>query len=673
MELPLLYDIVVIFGVSAGMLFLCHRIRLPVVVGFLITGAFVGPHGFALVKSVHDVEIFAEIGVVLLLFTIGIEFSLEKLVRIRRSVLLGGSLQVGLTCLAAFFVARQWGKPPGEAVFLGFLAALSSTAIVLRIIQQRAEVDSPQGRTALGILIFQDIAIVPMILVTPLLSGAAERPGMGTFLPLLLKALFIILMVPVAARWIVPRILYQIARTRNQEIFLLTLILICFGTAWITSRVGLSLALGAFLAGVIISESEYSHHALGNVLPFRDVFTTFFFVSIGMLFDPGTVMGHPGTILMLTLGVLAAKAVIAFLATILTGLALRTAVMVGLSLSQIGEFSFILSREGLAHGLLGQEAYAVFLAVAALCMAVTPFLMALAPHLANRVGRWPFPERLRKGFFGLSEETALSASDHVLVIGFGVIGRNVAHAAKAARIPYAVIEMNPETVKKERASGEQIFYGDASQDAVLVHANVREARVAVVAINDPSSVRGIVEKLRQHNPRLQIIVRTRYIQEIAPLRELGADDVIPEEFETAVEIFTRVLAKYLVPREEIEKLVGAVRADGYEMLRGLSKGAPSLTDLREHLHDLDICTFPVSEGSLLAGKSLREMELRKNYGVSVVAIRREDGVIPNPDADTVLRPGDLLFVLGSCEKIPDAVQILSGPAGGGEGAETPPS
>ncbi|MDP6037142.1 MAG: cation:proton antiporter, partial [Candidatus Latescibacteria bacterium] len=356
MQIPLLNDIVIIFGLAIAVLFICYRLRVPAVVGFLLTGILVGPYGFGLVKAVHEVEVLAEIGIVLLLFTIGIEFSFERLLQIRKSVLMGGSLQVLLTFLATLFISKRFGQAFGEAVFIGFLVALSSTAIVLKLIQERAEVDSPHGRTTLGILIFQDIIIVPMILVTPLLAGATGNL-VETLFVLLGKGIGIILLVMISAKWIVPRVLYQIARTRNQEVFLLSVVVIGLGVAWLTSMAGLSLALGAFLAGLIISESEYSHQALGNILPFRDVFTSFFFVSIGMLLDVGFLFQQPVTIVLIALGVLVLKSSIAFFVTVLLGLPFRTAILVGMALSQVGEFSFILSRTGVEHGLLTGNIY----------------------------------------------------------------------------------------------------------------------------------------------------------------------------------------------------------------------------------------------------------------------------------------------------------------------------
>ncbi len=275
MGIPLLNDIFIIFGLSVAVLFICHRLRVPTIVGFLFTGILAGPYGLGLINGVQDVETLAEIGVVLLLFTIGIEFSFQRLLQIRKSFLLGGSIQVSLTVLVTFVIARQLGQSVGASIFTGFLIALSSTAIVLKLIQGRAEVDSPHGRVTLGILIFQDIIIVPMILITPLLAGANGNP-VESVIVLTAKGIGIIALVIVSARWIVPKVLYQIARTRNRELFLLSIVVICLAVAWITSSAGLSLALGAFLAGLIISESEYSHQALGNILPFRDVFTSFF-------------------------------------------------------------------------------------------------------------------------------------------------------------------------------------------------------------------------------------------------------------------------------------------------------------------------------------------------------------------------------------------------------------
>jgi CPA2 family monovalent cation:H+ antiporter-2 len=665
MEIPLLNDIVVIFGLAIAVLFICHRLRVPAVVGFLLTGILVGPYGFALVKAVHEVEILAEIGIVLLLFTIGIEFSLEKLLQIRKSVLMGGSLQVLLTLGATFLIARRFGQASGEATFIGFLVALSSTAIVLKLIQERAEVDTPHGRTTLGILIFQDIIIVPMILVTPLLAGATGNLG-ESVLVLTAKGIGIILLVMVSTKWIVPQVLYQIARTRNQEIFLLSVVVICLGVAWLTSKAGLSLALGAFLAGLIISESEYSHQALGNILPFRDVFTCFFFVSVGMLLDVGFLFRQPGTIALIVLGVLVLKSVIACFATVLLGFPFRTSILVGLALSQVGEFSFILSRSGVEHGLLTGNVYQMFLAVSVLSMAATPFIIALAPRAADIILRLPLPNRLISGFSPVSDIKVKDKGkkNHLIIIGFGVNGRNVARGARLSGIPYVVIEMNPETVRNEQAQGEPIYYGDSTQEVVLQHANIKDARIIVTAINDPAATRRITEIIRRLNPKVHLIVRSRYLQEMKPLYELGANEVISEEFETSVEIFTRVLAKYLIPKDEIEALVAEIRSDGYKMLRSLCKESSSFADLSLQLPDVEISTLRVVERSPLVGKSLAEIDLRKKYGVTVLAIRRNSQVLSNPNANMPFCVNDVLFVLGPPARVARVAGLSRNPEEG---------
>jgi len=590
----------------------------------------------------------------LLLFTIGIEFSLERLLQIRKSVLVGGSIQVLLTIGISFLLAASFGLAAGEAIFIGFLVALSSTAIVLKLIQERAELDSPHGRTALGMLIFQDIAIVPMILLTPVLAGAGDTTG-SAFLFLLAKGLGIVLIVVVLAKWVVARVLYEVAKTRNQDLFLLSIILMCLGIAWLTSKAGLSLALGAFLAGLVLSESEYSHHALGNILPFRDIFTTFFFVSIGMMLDFSILLRQPALLAALTLSVLLLKSVIASATTLVLGLPLRTAVLTGLAVSQIGEFSFILSRAGLENGLMLGDVYQMFLAVSILTMAATPFVLSGAPHLADVLVKLPWPKRLLSGFSPLPEQCDPELKNHLVIIGFGVNGRNLARAASVAGIPYVIVDMNPETVRREQNRGEPIIFGDATQEAVLHHTNIREAKTVVIAINDAPATRRITELVRRLNWKVHLIVRTRFLQEVKPLYELGADEVIPEEFETSVEIFTRVLTKYLIPREEIERLVAEIRADGYKMLRSLVLPAASLSDLSHHLHEIDLTAFRISAESPLSGKTLGQADLRKRFGVTVVAIGRDSEILGNPGAETVIQPGDILFLLGAPENISRAL------------------
>ncbi len=657
MEIPILKGITIIFALSVVVLFIFHRLRIPAVVGFLLTGILAGPHGFELVNEVHEVEMLAEIGIVLLLFTIGIEFSFDELLQIRKPVLMGGSLQVFLTTAVAFGISASIGFSPEKSLFIGFLISLSSTAIVLRLLQERAEIDSPHGRATLGILIFQDFAIVPMILLTPLLSGQGGNLA-ESMIELAAKGMIIFILVIVSARWVVPYALHQAARTRNREIFLLSIVVICLAVAWLTSSAGLSLALGAFLAGLIISESDYSHQALGSILPFRDVFTSFFFVSIGMLLDVGYLMQHPLLVAAAVTGVVLLKAVMAGFTALMMGFPIRSTVLTGLAISQVGEFSFILSRSGVEYGLLSGDNYQLFLAVSILTMAGSPFVLAIAHRLADRVVRLPLPEKLVSGRGYSTREIAEDLKDHLVIIGFGINGRNVARAAAAVNIPYVVIEMNPDTVRDERENDEPIYYGDATHEAVLEHVHIKQAKVAVVAISDPAATRRIIEVVRRLNKRLCIIVRTRYIQELEALHELGASEVIPEEFETSVEIFTRVLNKYLVPRAEIERFISEVRADTYEMFRSYSRRPVHLTELKLQMPDYEIGSFRVEENSKAAGKNLQQIALRKKYGITMLAIGRDGKFRANPHGEAQLLPGDVAVVVGPRDRLANAADLF---------------
>jgi len=661
MEIPILNDLLIVLGLAIGVLFVCYHLKVPAVIGFIVTGVLAGPQTLGLVKVVHEVEILAEIGVVLLLFTIGVEFSYANLLTVRKTVLLGGPLQVVGTGVVGLAMGHLAGRPLGEAVFIGFLLSLSSTAIVLKLLQERAEVDSPQGRTSLGILIFQDLAIVPMMLCIPLLAGQTENVG-ASLLGMGIKASLIILLVVASAKWIVPQVMYQIARTRSRELFLLGVVVGCFAVAWLTATAGLSLALGAFLAGLIISETEYSHQALGNVLPFRDIFASFFFISIGMLLDVNYLLAQPGVVALVTLGALAVKALLATGTVLLLGLPLRTAILAGLALSQVGEFSFILAKAGVSQGLLAAETYQLFLDATVLTMALTPVIMAVAPRLAELSWRLPLPLRIKTGSLLVEAQAEVKQSDHLIIIGFGVNGRNLARAAKASGIPYVIIEMNPDTVKTERLQGEPIYYGDATQEEILHHAHIGEARIVVVAINDPAATRRITAVARQLHPKVALIVRTRYLQEVQALYELGADHVIPEEFETSVEIFTLVLKKFLISREEIERFIQEVRANCYVIFRGGSEDMAPFRDLPHQLQDIEISTIRLLDQAPLVGKSLAEMELRKKFGVTVLAVRRGSRTQTNPAPDMRLEGGDLLVVMGTPAALSGATELFTASA-----------
>lgn len=663
-ELGFLRDLVILLCLSLGIVLLFQRLRQPSVVGFLVAGVVLGPHGLSLVRDTGQVEVLAEVGVILLLFTLGLEFSLTTLGQLKRQALLGGGLQIGLTVLLVGVVAAAAGEPWRRALFLGCLFALSSTVIVMKLLSERGEVDSPHGRAALGILLLQDLLVVPMMLALPILASASTTPPTRIFLALI-KALGVVAVILLAARWLVPRFLAAVVRTRSRELFVLTLVLVCLGTAWATSRVGLSLALGAFLAGVAVSESEFGAQALADVLPLRDTFSSLFFISIGMLFDLGSLVRAPLFMAVAILSVLAAKLLTGVASVGALGFGLRTAILGGAAVAQVGEFSFVLAQAGLRLGLIDSQIYQGFLGVAVTTMLLTPFFMMWSGPVARRLAALRLP-----AWFSRSERPAaaepLPLHDHVAIAGYGLNGRNLARVLREVEIPYVVVEMNPEVVWEGRARGERIEYGDITRLEVLERLGLASARALVIAISDPPSTRRVVAMARARWPRLHIIARTRYLAEVEELHRLGAQEVIPEEFETSVEIFSRVLAAYDVPRSLIGQQIEQVRREHYAVWRDSDFHTHRLERLRSMLAGLDVDTYRITETSAAKGLTLRSLNLRRETGVTVLALVRDGATLPNPGADTRIEAGDVLVFLGTNDQIERAAALLESGTGARE-------
>ncbi len=657
--MSLLTDIVVVLALSTVVLVLCHRLRIPTVLGFILTGIMAGPSGLRLVGYSHEVEVLAEVGVVLLLFTIGLEISFDALSRMKRLALGGGLLQVSATVLAAWGGFLLLGRTSGVALLWGLVLALSSTAVVLRTLDERGELGAPHGRAALGILIMQDLLVAPMLLLVPFLAGglagATLSVGEGLIRPAGLLALV------VASRWVVPWALHHIARTRDRELFVIAVTASCLLIAWLTYKAHLSLALGAFLAGLIISSSPFGHQALGAVLPLRHVFTSIFFISVGMLLDVPFALSRWTLVLPITAAVILFKAAVVMGILLLLRFPARMAIQSGLVLAQVGEFSFLILRSAEDHAIIGEPTYQLMLAVVLLGMVLTPFLIALSPRAARLLTRrGGMRVRDARGrvvpHAGHPEEWRIEG--HLVIVGYGLVGRNLARAARSAGIPYYILEMNMETVAEVGKTGEPIFYGDAIHEAVLKAVGAERARVLVLAIADPVAIRTITAAARRLNPALHLIVRTRYVSEIETLRELGADEVIPEEFETSIEIFTRVLADYLVPQADIEAVATEIRAEEYRMLRAPSAGRHRVEALERTLPGARIATLRVEEGCPLAGRTLAETDLRARHHVSVLALERAGEIRANPSATEVLAPGDLLVVLGTPESVTEATALF---------------
>jgi len=650
-----LRDLVVLMSLAVLVVVACYRVRVPPIVGFLITGVIAGPTGLGLIK-IESVQSLAEIGVVLLLFTIGIELSLEKLARMRSALIVGGGLQVALTLTLASGVAHAFGLAWDQSILIGMLVALSSTAIVLKLLSDRAEVDSPQGRISLGILIFQDLCVVPMVIAVPFLAG--KGGSASEWVLTMGRAVLLVAGALVCGRFAVPWVLGRIVRTRSREVFLFTVVLLCLGAAWLTSVVGLSLALGAFIAGLVVSQSQYSHQALGEILPFRDVFASIFLISIGMLLDLKMVLdpSQASRLALVVLSILAVKSLVAWGVTLILRYPFRVAVLVALPLSQVGEFSFVLADLGLKQGLIGQTLYNNFLAASVITMMLTPLLRSVAPWVADRLTPWMPASFLRGPRLGASPDDLHHIEGHVVIMGFGLNGRNLARALKSVSIGYVVIEMNPETVAAEQKKGEPIIYGDASSEHVLEHAGVRRARVLVIAVSDPTCIRRSTHLARRMHPGLHIIVRTRFLGEIQPLLQLGANEVVPEEFETALEIFSRTLRKLLVPRDVVEKFVREARTSGYGVL--LEDQEEKKDDVSCYLAGASVEVLRVEPGSSVAGKTIGEADLRRKTGATVLGLRQGQDFTANPSTASRLDPGMVAVVFGTAEQVTRAAALF---------------
>lgn len=650
-DLAVLRHLALIVGLAIPVAALAHRLRAPTLVGFLLVGVAIGPHGAALIPEPDAVAALAEIGVVLLLFEIGLELSLSQVLGWGASILVAGGLQVlGVVVLAAA-AGPVLGLPVGQSLFYGALAALSSTAIVSKTLADRGELDAPHGREALAVLLFQDLAIVPLMLVVPLLGGgggAGGAGGAGLRLGLGLAALVALV---AGGRLVVRWTLDRIVETRDRDLFTLCVGFFAIGTALAAWTAGFSLAVGAFLAGLIISESEYGLQALDDVMPFRALFSGVFFTSVGMLLDLTVVGAHLPLIAGGAVLLLAVKAAVAAGAVMARGRRFDVALATGLSLAQIGEFSFVLAAAGLPLGLFGAGHYQVFLAVAALSMTAAPFLVTVSRPWAVRLaaGKGPGPA---------AEPPPPVPRDHAIVVGYGLAGRYLARMLQAAGIECAVIDQNAELVAAARREGFAALYGDGAGHPVLERAGGGGARLVVFAISSPFDERRGVAAARRAAPRAAVVVRTRYVGAIDELMRLGAAEVVVEEFEASLELFARALERYEIPAARIARELDAVRGEHYGLLRGRAR--PNLhLDTLKHLgihHALELAE--VEAGAAAVGESAASLDLRRATGAVQIAVIRDGRPHYQREAGFTYRAGDTAVLVGDREALDRAAALF---------------
>lgn len=643
-------DLAIILAVSLPVLYLFKKIKISPIVGFLITGVIIGPFGLNLIAQNEQIEVMSEVGIILLMFTIGLEFSIAKLLKMRKFLVLFGGLQVIITSLIGYLVLYFYGLSPEVALFIGMVASLSSTTIVLKLLAEKSALDSPHGKISVGILIFQDLAVIPMLIILPLLKSGGNF-SLGSFFYKIGLAAALIGGMIALARFVVPKLLFYVSSMRVREVFTASMVALVFGTAYLAHSVGLSFSIGVFIAGFIIAESEYSYEILSEITPFRDIFNSIFFVSAGLLLSLTALQEHFMLIMLMSVLVICIKTIIVLAIVLFSGYPLRTGLTAGVSLAQIGEFGFILAQSGTTEGIISANGYNIFMSVAIISMIVTPFLFEFAPALMQMLNLKPLTDEQ-------DDSKAPPLENHVIIAGYGLNGRNLVKVLKETGIPYMILELNPATVKQVKAEGENILYGDITKRDILLKAGIKKAKVLVYAISDPQSTKVSLGMAKKMNPQVYTIVRTRYVTEVDELLRLKADSVIPEEFETSLQIFSKVLAEYHLPVNIVMRQINIIRQGGYQLLRA-EQGSINPMHLMDIIARSVTETFFIEENSPAIGKSLKELDLRAATGATVLSIVRADTPINNPSGSTTLQYGDVLVLTGTHQAVDDAMDVMS--------------
>lgn len=654
-ESPFLRDLVIVLAASLPVLFVFQKLRVPTIVAFLFTGILIGPYALGLVGDPDQVRKIAELGVVLILFYVGLGFSLPRLKELGRTAVVSGALQMTLAVLATAGVLLLLGQELRPAIFGGLLVAGSSTAVVLPVLSARDEIDAPFARQFLGTSLFQDLGVIPLILLLPALAGgtqAGEAPPLLSVLGRVGLAAASVAVLVVVARFVVPPLLDRLVRVAGRETFTAGVVVVILGMVAIAVEAGVSAAMGAFAAGIVVAESESMADVSATFAPFRDILSSLFFVSIGMLLDPGFVLSRPLLVLGVVVAVVLLKVVTAYPALRAARAVPRVAIRAAFSLATVGEFSFVLALAGLGYGLLEEGPQQLFVAVSVLTMLSAPLLVASGARLVGL-----FPERLD----GASEAPNASVlrSGHVVVVGYGLNGSNVARALGEIGIPYVVLDAEAERVSRARAAGVEVLLADATSPAALEIAGIARARALVVTVPDPAASRKIVRMARSRNAGVKTIVRTRYIREVDELRRAGADEVIPEEFETSIEIVARLLRSFHVPGNLVATQIRVLRDEAYRKLRDPHARPETGRRLSALMAAGTSDLVLVLPEMAAIGRTLGALDLESDH-VAVPALLRDGAPLAPPPRDLPIEPGDTLLLVGAHEDLVRATKRLEG-------------
>jgi monovalent cation:H+ antiporter-2, CPA2 family len=648
-----LAELVLTYAIALVFILVLSRIRIPPIVSFIIAGAVAGPTGIGIVRTQDDVEVLAEMGIVLLLFTVGLEFSLTEIRRIWQKVLIGGCLQIGVTALVILgLVMAGAGSTTAWrlGLFAGLFVALSSTAIVLKGLGTLNQLDSPHGRLVVGVMLFQDLCIVGLLLFVPILSGLTP---LSVVPEVLAKAAAAIGAVALVSRFVLPVLFRLVARSGRREAFPLAVLLASVGTAWASSLLGISMALGAFLGGLVLAESEYSHQAYAEIRPLRDILAGLFFISLGMLVDPTVLLQQFPIIIAIAVLLVAVKAIVAAGAFLVAATTVRVAVTAGIDLAQVGEFSFILGRSGLEVGLLNNSQWQMLLAASIATMIFTPALLGVAP----RVGSWA--AHTLKARTSEDEPEPENLSGHVVILGFGMGGQLLGRALKQIATPYVILDLNGSTVRRARKAGESIFFGDATNEDALRAAGVEHAKAVVGVLSDPYAAARAVTAIRSINESVPIILRTRYTSEAESIIRQGATVAVAEEMEASLEVVAQTIARLDVPGNVVDVLLDGFRRESTG-IRTLKAPAQPLESLPSAIAQTPVATHALGDGDWAAGRTLADVNLRADTGALVIAVQHNGRYITSPAADLQLKAGDVLYLLGDDTDIMLARRRLTG-------------
>ncbi len=630
---------------------ICVGLRMPVITGYILAGIVIGPYGIKLIGNPEQVDVLADLGVALLLFTLGVELSLRQIFASAGKSIMAGMTQIVSTVALAWAFAVLFGFAlTGPQGFLfGCICALSSTVIVTKVLMDRGESDATHGKILVAILLVQDLSLVPLISILPALKDAGNGDPLLALLLAMLKGVIAIAVIFWGTTKIVPPFLEKVAHSGSRELFLLTVLSVCLGVALLSNAVGLSLALGAFLAGIMVSSSSYGHRAFSDLLPLRDLFATVFFVSVGMLVNPTFVTAHPLEVALFVVLLIVAKTILGMLSALIVTPSLWSALLVGVGLAQVGEFSFILATLGYKSGLINSELYNLFFAASVVSIIASPLLMFTVPHLLRKL-TWFRARNVERRLTDRQAGPIKELTDHVILCGFGRVGRNLGIVLKSYDIPFVIIETNGAILADLTALEIPHIYGEASSLVVLLRANLRRARCLVVTVPDPIAATTIIGMAKHYNPEIKIIARAHRTEDIEIFRATGANAVVQPEFEASLEMCRVTLLGINRPSEEIQQALNDLRMQRYTLFQA-SISEPLLSRALGQAQDDYVGVWFRVGSESVSGRSIIDLDVRKKTGATVLAIKRDDNVIPHPDSSVTVELGDELYVFGASDQL----------------------